>query len=62
MKCSLPGLFANISAAVPAKERDYYSFCLDEVLLNLRLTIEGKYTLQEFAEHYCLTDTTAEKR
>ena len=53
MRVSLPGLFANIKAALPRDEGGY-RFALDEVLQHLRETVAGEHTLDEFAEHYCL--------
>lgn len=55
MKVSLPGLFQNVIRAIPRAERDYYAFSLEEVQRHLEETIRGEHTLQEFAEHYCLT-------
>lgn len=56
MRVSLPGLFVNIIADLPYRERGQYKFVLDEVLQHLRETIAGEHTLDEFAEHYCLKD------
>lgn len=55
MKVDLAGLFSNVAAAVPKGERDYYKFCLEEVLGHIRGVVSGEHTVQEFAEHYCLT-------
>ena len=59
MRVSLPGLFKNVIRGLPNSERGYYEYCLEEVEKHLRETIRGEHTLQEFAEHYCLTDDTA---
>ena len=31
MKVSLSGLFANVSSALPKREKQYYAFCLEEL-------------------------------
>lgn len=58
MKVSLPGMFSNIRAEL-AKSGSAYAdvnaFALVELEKHLREVVAGKATLQEFAEHYCLT-------
>ena len=58
MKVSLPGLFANVAKALPTASRNYYGFCLDEVLAHLRAVSAGEHTFEEFAEHYCISTST----
>lgn len=58
MKTDLEGLFANIAAQLRGDQRDYYKFCLEEVLGHIKDVVDGKHTIQEFAEHYCLTPKT----
>jgi hypothetical protein len=60
MKVSLSGLFANVVSALPPKQRDYYGFCLEEVLGHIKDVAAGKHTIEEFAEHYCLKKEAAE--
>ena len=61
MRVSLKGLFANVTHDLPRQTRDYYRFSLDEFYQHLTETVEGKHTLAELAEHYCLTEpVTAE--
>lgn len=51
MKISLPGVFKRLARDCPG-----YASMLEEIERHLRETIQGKHTLQEFAEHYCLLD------
>jgi hypothetical protein len=63
MKVSLHGLFKNAAAAIRSGDKgmaDYYESCLDEVEQHIRETIKGDHTLQEFADHYCLTEGARE--
>ena len=53
MKCDLEGLFRNAVAA-GKRDRDYYAFCLDEVLGHLKAVAAGEHTFDEFCEHYCI--------
>lgn len=54
MKVDLAGLFTNVARELPARKRDYYEFCLQEVLGHIQDVVNGKHTIEEFAEHYCL--------
>lgn len=54
MKVNLKGLFANIIADVPGRRREYHRFCLDEVFGHIQDVVNGKHTIEEFAEHYCI--------
>jgi len=59
MKVSLHGMFARIKHALKHGDHsaaDYYSFSLDELEKHLKETVKGEHTLEEFAEHYCLTE------
>lgn len=62
MKCNLEGLFRNAVANVNRDHRAYYNFCFDEVLGHLKDVVAGKHTIEEFAEHYCLTTPAAEEK
>lgn len=58
MKVSLEGLFSNVVSNLKKDQRDYYEFCLGEVVTHLKSVIAGEHTIAEFAEHYCLTAPT----
>jgi hypothetical protein len=60
MKVSLKGLFNNVVSAMPKSQRDYYQFCLEEVYGHLEDVLNGKHTIEEFAEHYCIKKTEPE--
>lgn len=60
MRASLPGLVESICDRLENADgglapRLDLAFALNEMLTNLQATIDGKHTLQEFAEHYCMT-------
>lgn len=55
MKVNLAGLFKNVASSIPRRDgRDYAEFCLQEVYDNINDVIQGRHTMAEFAEHYCL--------
>lgn len=54
MKVSLSGLFANVSSALPKREKQYYAFCLEELHDHIVGLVSGEYTIEEFADHYCV--------
>jgi hypothetical protein len=56
MRVSLTGLFAGIKSELKPEHKGELSFVLDELLQHLHETVAGKHTLEEFAEHYCLTE------
>lgn len=53
MKVSLKGLFHNAVAASP-QQRAYYRDSLSEVYKHLQDVVDGKHTIEEFAECYCI--------
>lgn len=58
MRVSLSGLLANAVRAIRDGEKrdaEMYEAAFDQLKVHLTETIEGKHTLQEFAEFYCLT-------
>ena len=55
MKVNLKGLFANVVADCPMRRRVYNQHCLDEVYAHIQDVIDGKHTIEEFADHYCMT-------
>lgn len=55
MKVNLKGLFANVVSDCSARRRSYNQFCLDEVYGHLQDVLDGKHTIEEFADHYCMT-------
>ncbi len=60
MKVNLKGLFANVLSEIPSRRREYHQFCLDEVLEHIQGVVDGKYTVDEFAEHYCIDRSRSE--
>ena len=62
MKVSLPGLFSNIIADIPKRNRwrAFHAAALEEVLGHLKGVAAGKYTFEQFAEHYCIKVEGAE--
>jgi len=57
VRVNLHELFKEISRRAPSCR-----LMLQEVEQHLRQVVRGESTLQEFAEHYCLTDVSPEKR
>lgn len=57
MKVNMKGLFANVVADCTPSRRSYNQFCLDEVYGHIVDVIEGRHTIDEFAEHYCIQRT-----
>ena len=65
MKCSMPGLFANIVRDLRRRDTnnvDSYVLALEEIIENLQQTVAGQHTLAEFATHYCIPSQTQEVR
>lgn len=60
MRVDLEGLIANVAAALPKGQRDYYKFALEEVLGHIKDVVSGKHTVEEFAKHYCLKPDKSE--
>ena len=54
MKVNLKGLFANVVADCSKSRRKYNEFCLGEVYGHIQDVIDGKHTIEEFADHYCI--------
>lgn len=58
MKISLKGLIESAADALEAKKKDpnarMYAFCLKELLGHIQATVDGKHTLEEFADFYCV--------
>lgn len=54
MKVNLAGLLRNVASSIPRAEREHADFCLQEVYGHINDVIQGRHTLAEFAEHYCL--------
>lgn len=57
MKVNLKGLFANVASDARASRREYNQFCLDEVYGHIQDVLDGRHTIEEFADHYCMTRT-----
>ena len=60
MRVNLKGLFANVVADSAPRRRAYNQHCLDEVYGHIQNVIDGKHTIDEFAEHYCITKSRSE--
>jgi len=60
MKVSLSGLLANVTSALPKREKKYYAFCLEELHDHIVGLVSGEHTIEEFAEHYCITPRAKE--
>lgn len=62
MKVNLQGLFANIVSDTPARRKAYNAGCLEEVYNHIRDVLDGKHTIEEFAEHYCIEKRPAKAK
>jgi len=56
MRVSLSGLFEEIGRRAPT-----YKLILQEVDQHIRGVISGEHTIEEFADHYCLSDSLPPK-
>lgn len=56
MRVSMSGLFAEIGRQAPNCK-----LILQEVEQHIRGVISGEYTIEEFADHYCLKDALPNK-
>lgn len=55
LKMNLAGLFNNVAMSIPRRDgREYAEASLQEVYKHINDVIQGRHTLAEFAEHYCL--------
>ncbi len=56
MKCNLAGLLRQAADCIdPEKDSAAYAYMLGEVADHINDVREGRHTLAEFAEHYCMT-------
>lgn len=57
MKVNLDGLVSNAGDALKCSRDSYgnmYAFCLEELRDHIVGLVNGKHTIDEFAEHYCI--------
>lgn len=57
MMCDLANLLRNAAGTIdPKKDRGAYAYMLTEVADHIEGVREGRFTLDQFAEHYRLRD------
>ncbi len=61
MKVSATGLLRRCADLLPKRattenQADMHRFLLREMASHIEMVQKGEVTLQEFAEHYCITD------
>ena len=57
MKVSLAGLISNAGSAAKKGDKTYgaiTAYALEELQEHIEGVVNGRYTLEEFAEHYCI--------
>lgn len=55
MKCNLAGLLRQAADCIdPERDTGAYAYMLGEVADHISDVRNGKHTLAEFAEHYCM--------
>ncbi|MFA5952278.1 MAG: hypothetical protein WC807_18575 [Hyphomicrobium sp.] len=62
MKVSLDGLIENAGSCLKCSRDSYgpmYAYVLEELRDHINGVVRGEITLQEFAEHYCITNASA---
>ena len=58
MKVNLSGLIRNAKSACEKGDKTYgamTAYALEELQEHIEGVVSGKYTIEEFAEHYCIT-------
>jgi hypothetical protein len=57
MKVSLKGLLSNARASCKSGDKQYgsmHAYCLEELERHIQELVDGKHTIEEFAEFYCV--------
>jgi hypothetical protein len=61
MKVNLDGLIANAGAALRCSRDSFggmYAYSLEELRNHIKDVVNGKHTIEEFAEFYCIKRDT----
>jgi hypothetical protein len=57
MKVNLDGLISNAGATLRCSRDAYggmYAYCLEELRNHIKDVVNGRHTIEEFAEFYCI--------